>query len=208
MLQKVSLIIPYSKDRGFLQDAIASVENQNYDGEIEILLSHSPNNVSYNINRAIEQSSGEFIKYLCDDDMLTPNSISDSVRAIEGHDFIHGNAINFFPSGKRVQYFPPIKTPSLQDMIQHNQIHGGTLMYRRDLFDRVGLFDESLDCAEEYDFNMRCLQKGMKIGYCSKNLYLYRRHDEQKSLGKEVNQIIRREKINNIINKYKLCVNK
>lgn len=203
MLQKVTIIIPYSKDRGYLDKAIESIHAQNFDGEIEVLLSKSDRNVSYNLNRGIKQATGEYIKYLCDDDMLTPNSIADSVKAIQGYDFIHGNAINFFPSGKQIQYVPPKKNPSLQDMIEHNQIHGGTLMYRKDVFDRIGLFDESLDCAEEYDFNMRCLQNGMKLGYSPKNLYLYRRHENQKSLGKEVNQIIRREKINNIINKYK-----
>jgi glycosyltransferase involved in cell wall biosynthesis len=203
MLPKVTVIIPYSKDRGYLDQAVDSILAQNFDGHIEVLLSQSPGNVSYNINQAIKQATGEYIKYLCDDDMLTPNSIADSVNAIQGYDFIHGNAINFFPSGKKIQYVPPKKNPSLQDMIQHNQIHGGTLMYRKDVFDRIGLFDESLDCAEEYDFNMRCLQNGMTLGYSPRNLYLYRRHENQKSLGKEVNQIIRREKINNIINKYK-----
>lgn len=203
MLPKVTVIIPYSKDRGYLDQAVDSILAQNFDGHIEVLLSQSPGNVSYNINRAIKQATGEYIKYLCEDDMLTPNSIADSVNAIQGYDFIHGNAINFFPSGKKIQYVPPKKNPSLQDMIEHNQIHGGTLMYRKDVFDRIGLFDESLDCAEEYDFNMRCLQNGMTLGYSPRNLYLYRRHENQKSLGKEVNQIIRREKINNIINKYK-----
>ncbi|CAB4154134.1 WcaA Glycosyltransferases involved in cell wall biogenesis [uncultured Caudovirales phage] len=203
MLPKVTVIIPYSKDRGYLDQAVDSILAQNFDGHIEVLLSQSPGNVSYNINRAIKQATGEYIKYLCEDDMLTPNSIADSVNAIQGYDFIHGNAINFFPSGKKIQYVPPKKNPSLQDMIEHNQIHGGTLMYRKDVFDRIGLFDESLDCAEEYDFNMRCLQNGMTLGYSPRNLYLYRRHENQKSLGQEVNQIIRREKINNIINKYK-----
>lgn len=203
MLPKVTIIIPYSKDRGYLDQAIESIHEQNFDGEIEVLLSQSSGNVSYNLNRGIKQATGEYIKYLCDDDMLTPNSIADSVKSIQGYDFIHGNAINFFPSGKKIQYVPQKKNPSLQDMIEHNQIHGGTLMYRKDVFERIGLFDESLDCAEEYDFNMRCLQNGMTLGYSPRNLYLYRRHENQKSLGKEVNQIIRREKINNIINKYK-----
>jgi len=68
-------------------------------------------------------------------------------------------------------------------------------MYRRDVFDRIGLFDESLDCAEEYDFNLRCFKNKMKLGYTKAFLYYYRRHDNQKSLGKEVDQNIRKRKI-------------
>ena len=199
---KVSIIIPFHHDRGWLQDAIDSVHQQSYQGEIELILSESTESVGYNLNRGIEIASGEFVKYLCDDDMLTFNSIHDSVKAMKGFDFIHGNAINKHTLHEIFQR-PRIAKPTLKDMLSSNVIHGGTLMYRKDLFDKVGLFDEKLDCAEEYDFNMRCLSKGMKLGYCNATLYIYRRHDEQKSLGKKVNQIERAKRIEAIQNRFR-----
>ena len=93
--------------------------------------------------------------------------------------------------------------PKLSDMIFNNVIHGGTLMYKASVFDRVGLFDESLDCAEEYDFNMRCLSKNMRLGYCPKTLYIYRRHDAQKSLGKGIDQTVRTAKIEAIKDRFR-----
>lgn len=198
----VSIIIPYNKDRGFIDEAINSVKLQTYDGKIEVLLSESPNNVSYNINRAVEQCKGDYIKYLCDDDWLTPNSIKDSVDAIQGYDFIHGIANNVIRGSAQVQR-PRMKQPTLSDMLESNVIHGGTLMYKRDVFKRVGLFDETLVCAEEYDFNLRCLKLGMKLGYCDKVLYNYRRHDEQKSLGKGVDQVARALRIKAIQDKWR-----
>lgn len=198
----VSIIIPYSKDRGYLKQAIDSVYKQTYDGRIEILLSESPNNVSYNINVGVKQAKGDYIKYLCDDDFLTTNSIKDSVEAIQGFDFIHGVANNVFKTHTHVQY-PRLKRPTLNDMLESNVIHGGTLMYRREVFEKIGLFDESLTCAEEYDFNLRCLKFGMKLGYTDKILYNYRRHDEQKSLGKGVNQELRAFKIKAIQDKWR-----
>lgn len=194
MLPKVSIIIPYKEDRGWLNEAVESVKNQTYKGEIELIFSKSDNRVGYNINRGIEASSGEYIKYLCDDDWLTPNSIEDSVKAIGGFDFIHGDAYNVFGDRKSIQR-PRMVNPKMIDMLRSNVIHGGTLMYRRDIFDRIGLFDEDLDCAEEYDFNLRCFKHGMKLNYCPSFLYNYRRHDEQKSLGKGIDQNIRKRKI-------------
>ena len=42
MLQtKVSIILPYSKDRGYLDKAIESIHNQNFAGDIEIIHSKS-----------------------------------------------------------------------------------------------------------------------------------------------------------------------
>lgn len=204
MLPKVSIIIYYNKDRGWLNEAIESVKNQSYQGEIEIIESVSDKGASYNLNRGIERATGDYIKYLSEDDRLTPWSIEESVEAMEGNDFIHGSAINFFENGSKNYYTPDSSNPHILDMIARNRIHGGTLMYRRDVFDRVGLFDETLDCAEEYEFNLRCLDAGLKLGYCDSFLYEYRRHSEQKSLGNvsEEYQNIRKEKIKKIQDKY------
>jgi GT2 family glycosyltransferase len=68
-------------------------------------------------------------------------------------------------------------------LLVNNSIHGGTLLYDRVVFERYGLFNESLWTGEEYEFNLRILSKGAKIGYCNKMLYLYRRHVGQKSIG-------------------------
>lgn len=194
---KVSIIIPYKEDRGWLKHAITSVHNQTYKGEIELILSKSQHRVGYNLNRGIEKATGEYIKYLCDDDWLTPESIQRSVECMEGHDFIHGCAYNVF-KGISALHKPRMRQPTLSDMLRGNVIHGGTLMYRRDLFDRIGLFDEELECGEEYELNMRALKLGMKLGYCPYILYNYRRHEQQKSLGKNVNQYLRMQKMDEI----------
>lgn len=201
-LPKVSVIIPYNIDRGYLQQAIQSVKNQTYKGEIELIESQSDNCVSYNINQGVKIATGEFIKYLCEDDMLTSNSIEDSVKAIKGYDFIHGNAINLFPTHEIV-YKPKWTAPTIQEMLIGNYVHGGTLMYRKDVFDRIGGFDETLVCAEEYDFNMRAMSKGLTMGYCPHSLYIYRRHEDQKSLGKNVDQVARALKIQAIKDRFK-----
>jgi len=191
---KVTVIIPYSKDRGWLNEAVDSVEKQSYAGEIELILSQSDKSVGYNINRGIEKSTGEYIKYLCDDDRLTEWSIQLSVESIEGFDFIHGNSINFWDSGKKVAYIPSITNPTTPQMLDKNIIHGGTLMYRRDVFDRVGMFDESLDCAEEYEFNLRCLSKGLKLGYCPTFLIRIQKARNTKKPWKHIRRIPRSKK--------------
>ena len=201
MLQPlVSIIIPFSIDRGYLNEAIESVNNQTYTN-IELLIQNDNVNVSTNINNGIKRAKGEYIKYLCEDDYLTPNSIADSVKAIQGNDFIHGVSYNV--KGRLIEkQIPRIKNPSLNEMLLSNVIHGGTLMYHRSVFDKVGLFDESLTCAEEYDVNLRCLANGLKLGYTDAILYNYRRHSTQKSLGQGVNQEARKIKIQAIKDKF------
>jgi teichuronic acid biosynthesis glycosyltransferase TuaG len=198
----VSIIIPYVEDRGYLDEAINSIYSQTYGGKIEVILSQSKHRVGHNLNQGIKKAKGEFIKYLCDDDLLTRNSIEDSVNAMKGVDFIHGKAVEFNRYNQTRLFIPKIKYPTLEHMIKQNIIHGGSLMYRRDVFERFGLFDEKLTTGEEYDFNMKILSKGAKIGYCDQTLYLYRRHDEQKSLGVKSNQKKRQLIIDKIREKY------
>jgi len=209
-MEKVSIIIPFKEDRGYLKEAIKSVENQSY-SNIELILSQSNQGVSYNLNRGIEKATGDFVKYLCDDDRLPERSIEFSVAAFKEQGFqrvvhfIHGNAINFFPDGKTESWFPSVHEPNLFEMLRNNQIHGGTLMYKRSVFDRFGLFNECLWTGEEYEFNLRILSKGAVIGYCDEFLYEYRRHSGQKSLGNMARdyQTKRRIAIEDIKNMYR-----
>ena len=200
-MKKVSIIIPYNIDRGWLDEAIESVENQTYQN-IELILSKSDKGVSYNLNQGVKKATGDYIKYLCEDDKLTPRSIELSVEAMKDNDFIHGNSLTLHPNGALKLYPAPEKIPTLGQMIHANRIHGGTLMYRADVFERFGYFDETLWTGEEYDFNMKIMSKGAKLGYCNAELYIYRRHFQQKSLGKNANQMKRRKAIKQIRNRY------
>jgi len=182
-MTKVSVIIPFVKDRGYLQEALDSVEAQTFK-DYELILSQSENGVSYNINRGIERATGEFIKLLSDDDKLTPNSLQDLVAAMGDNDFIHAKAINFKGAIQNI-VGPEVKIPTLQILLSKNHIHAATLMYRRDCAERFGKWDESLWTGEEVDYNMMILSKGAKVGYCDSAVCWYRVHGEQKSTGRK-----------------------
>lgn len=171
----VSIIIPYKEDRGYLKAAMNSVPK-----DCQLILSQGPGNVSTNINNGIRRAKGTYIKYLNDDDMLTENCVRDSLVGLQNADFIHGNAYTLYPN-KMSLFKPSIHVPTLQDMVKRNPLHGGTVMYHRKIFDKIGLFDESLLTCEEYEFNMRALKAGFKIGYVDAFLCYYRQHDKQKT---------------------------
>lgn len=201
-LDLISVIIPFKEDRGYLNQAIESVNQQTY-SNIELILSQGEGGVSENLNEGIKKSKGKYIKYLCDDDWLPPMSIELSLKEIQkGFDFIHGNATNFFSGSDMILQRPRKENPSLQDMLENNVIHGGSLMYDRKIFEDIGLFDEALTTGEEYELNLRALYHGKRLGYIDKNLYFYRRWENQKSLGKGVDQKKRKQIIDGIKLRY------
>ncbi len=183
---KVGIIIPYSIDRGWLQDAKESVMNQTYDN-ITLILSKSDSSVGHNINQGaikLLEDGCDLIRYLCEDDELTLDSVERTVKHFQENpelDFVHGNA--FTLNDKSMTYYSaPIEEPTLQEMTQLNRLHGGTVTYRADIFKEFQ-FDEELWTGEEYDFNLMLLHNNKKLGKIPFPLYIYRRHDKQKSLG-------------------------
>jgi hypothetical protein len=195
---RVTVIIPYKEDRGWLQEAINSVPQ-----DVQLIVSQGNGNWPQNFNKVLDQAEGEFIKYLHDDDMLTVNCIEDSVNAIEeqGVDFIHGKALEIHTVDNSEHLFVPrIKNVKLTDLLKLNHIHSATTMYRRGIFEKLGGFDETLPDSEEYEFNLRCLHAGYKIGYCDSVLAQYRRHPKQQSVLLK-NQLMKTSKA--IANKYR-----
>ncbi len=174
----VTVIIPYNIDRGYLKQAIDSVPK-----DVQLILSQGDGNWPSNFNKVLGKVKGRFVKYLHEDDMLTENCIKDSVQALEEQkvDFIHGNAIELnVITNKTKLYRPIIKFPTTSDLMKRNMIHSATLMYRKELFDEMGGFNESLWVMEEFEYNLRLLSAGKKIGYCDSTLAIYRRHPLQK----------------------------
>jgi hypothetical protein len=199
--KNVSVIIPYNIDRGWLKEAVASVPL-----EVQLILSQGAGTWPANFNKALPQAEGLYIKYLHEDDMLTPNCIKDSVDAMQAQDvdIIHGKALQLSQkSGTSCIYKPGITHPTLENMLAKNIIHSATLMYRREVFEKVGVLNESVQVKgfEEYEFNLRCLRNGLKIGYCDSVLAIYRRHRLQQI--RTVNRNDRLRYRRELINHYK-----
>jgi glycosyltransferase involved in cell wall biosynthesis len=205
-MKKVSIIIPYRDDRGWLDKAIQSVDNQTHPN-VELIISQGRCGVSKNLNKGIKQATGDYIKYLCDDDLLDSRCIENSLKGFKkGVDFIHGNAKSFQHLVSNGNIYRPIKKNlRLDHLLKHNYIHGGTLMYKAEVFDKVGLFNETLWTGEEYEFNLRALSMGMRINYVDELLYYYRLHPRQKSIGTTdaSYQALRKEQIETIKSWYK-----
>ncbi len=214
-LPKVTIIIGHNNNPSrvdFFKKAKESVYNQNYSGEIELIDVGTDNSIAVNLNKGLARATGEYVKYLSDDDELTYNCVSDCVTALNnGADFIHGNAITLRGSMVSRQC-PPIQFHEMttEQMNKHhsNPIHGGTTMFRLSDLKSIALpngdiFDTSLDCAEEMDVYYRLWKVGKKLSYVNSDLYIYRRHDGQKSLGKDVDQSERFKRIQAIKDRYR-----
>jgi glycosyltransferase involved in cell wall biosynthesis len=195
-MNKVSIIIPYNKDRGFLSEAIESATGQG-----EIILSKSDGSVGRNVNYGISLVKTPYFCILAEDDILPPDAIKNRLDAIGSFDWIHSQGEAFTPDGHVHGFNWHNPNPTLKGMLRFNQIIGSTTLYRTDL-GRLFPWDESLITAEEYDFHLRLMYQGINPGYTDKITFRYRRHTEQKSLGVNADQKKRQEVVELIRKRY------
>ena len=203
---KVSVIIFYNKDRGYLSDAIESAENQTMQrDDYEIILQYADLSSAKNFNEGVRRAKGKYIKGLAEDDLFTSNSLNDLYNAAELNqlDVVVSNAINFYPDGKEVFCISTIPK-TVSHLSEANSIHGGSVLHSRKALIDVGLMDESLNYGEEYDLNLKLAQAGYKFGYLDKITFRYRCWDEMKSMQVKVSSgkdfIMRKREIRNRIN--------
>ncbi len=176
----ISIIIPYVKDRGYLNEALISVWSQF--GSWEVIHARGNHTQGANINRGLKKAKGDYIKILHDDDMLPSNSLEDLFRAIHGNGWACGDAQTF---GDKV-FCPNPQiykgcVPELDKMIIENQVYGGTTLYRKDMLVKAGGYNEDLWTGEEYDLHLRLLHLGYKCTYTPKVVHRYRLHEFNKS---------------------------
>ncbi len=183
---KISVIIPTFNRKHTLQRAIDSVLAQTFkpyeiiivddgskDGTKEWLLQnypsvqyiHQPNNgVSSARNKGIQISQGSWIALLDSDDEWMPEKLEYQSRFLEMNrdsSFCHTNEI-WIRNGVRVNQMKKHKKYG-GDIFKHCldicRISPSSSIIKKDVFEEVGAFDESLTVCEDYDLWLRVTAK-------------------------------------------------
>jgi len=121
-------------------------------------------------NLGIRESKSDLLMFLDADDLLGPDAFQSSVEALLGRSdagFAQGYVQNFTvrADGSMNIFTRP-----------YRYINIGSGVWRRGVFERLGLFDESLRYCEDLDFFMRCWERDIAKELIDKLILLYRRH--------------------------------
>jgi GT2 family glycosyltransferase len=121
-------------------------------------------------NAGIRASESDLLVFLDSDDLLVPSALHSSVEALlraPDAGFAQGCMLNFtvLPDGTKNFFTKPYRFINL-----------GSWLWRRSVFQTVGLFDESLRYCEDLDLFMRCWESNIgRVLVDCVNLH-YRRH--------------------------------
>lgn len=182
----ISVIIPTFNRKETLKRAIQSVVMQSYtpyeiividdgsdDGTKEWIKDNHANvkyiyqmnsGVSSARNKGIKFARGDWIALLDSDDEWLPSKLKDQANEIElnpAAKFLHTNEI-WIRNGVRVNQMKKHKKYGgyiFEKCLDMCRISPSSVLIKKDIFDEIGMFDETLKVCEDYDLWLRFASK-------------------------------------------------
>ena len=200
----VTVIVPVFNGARFLKDAVASIVAQNYPAlEIIIVDDGSADDIQAAVdalpvdvrffrqmnagpsaarNRGLRDASGDLVAFLDVDDQWTEGSLAVLVNEMQqtpDADVVLGKAqmARITPTGGTEPYDPEGEV---------FPYYIGSALYRRQAFERIGPFDETLRFGEDTDWFQRLSEGGAPANRLDRTTLVVRRHGGNMTEGKSV----------------------
>lgn len=116
----------------------------------------------------------EFITFLDSDDVMAPDRFTTDLQILLDDPEVgitYGDMLITFEIDRDT-----LSVPADAKQITLTGIHLACSLYRRSLIDRIGMFDEALEMAEDTDFIFRTFEIGVKFRQTSTVCHYYLRH--------------------------------
>lgn len=205
---KISIIIPSYNQRCFIEKTIKSVLDQKYidveiividggsrDGTVEILkkygdkikwISEKDNGQTEAINKGMRMAIGEIMAYLNSDDTYETDTLNVVSKYFEENPtamIIHGKGRHIDENDKYINDYPTEKVD--KNILKTKcPICQPTVFWRRELWEKIGDFDEKLNYAMDYQYWLRVAEK-YNFDFVDEYLANTRLHEETKTLSQK-----------------------
>ncbi|MCF7914643.1 MAG: glycosyltransferase [Spirochaetaceae bacterium] len=226
----VSICIPTYNGEDYIEQALDSAINQTYknieivisddessDNTLKIvnviknsttipfkIVSHNPISIGSNWNNSIKEASGEYIKFLFQDDVLQSRCIEKMVSLAERDNSIglvfckrsfifkedkysewinkYSHVHEYWIELKQVQPGRVLLgDPQFLQQPRNKVGEPSSVLFRKSVVDAVGDFKTSMRQALDYEWYYRVFKK-YKVGFVDEYLSFFRLHDEQTTI--------------------------
>lgn len=198
---QVSIIIPVYNGEKYIKECVESALAQTYDSYEVIVIDDGSTDKTLDIlcgidfitvlikpnggtasalNTGIRNAKGKWIKWLSADDVLYPDALRTMMESVNDDHTIYYTNYHIIDSDSNIigQFVEPNRdTNQLWDLFFGN---GSSSLIHRNVFEKCGLYDESLTHSEDYEFWLRVTQVyGVRMKLLPFFSLKYRRHPDQ-----------------------------
>ena len=205
----VSVVIPVFNGERFLRDAVHSVLAQKY-SSVEIII---VDDGSTDGTATVARGFPEPVRYLHQTNKGPAAARNRGIEHAQGSLIAFADADDLWPAAKLELQLPCLlKDPTTEIVMGRIQqvllsvtvtgqtqadefggpvfaVNLGSAVIRKSVFERVGLFDETMRYSEDVDWFMRAREAGAAITTIEDVTLFYRQHDENMTRGKSPSEL-------------------
>ena len=200
----VSVVIPVFNGERFLREAVESVLAQKY-SPLEIIM---VDDGSTDGTADVARSLPETVRYLHQTNQGPAAARNRGIERAQGSLIAFADADDLWPEDKLALQLPYLmRDPAAEVVMGLIQqvllsetgaenfaepafsVNLGSAIIRKSVFERVGLFDETMRYSEDVDWFMRAREGGAAIVTIDAVTLLYRQHDQNMTRGKSTSEL-------------------
>lgn len=149
------------------------------DSRIRVLHNKTNRKLPGTLNVGFDDARGRYLTWTSDDNIAKDNWLETLEKYLDTHpdtDLVSANMDMIDETGRVYDIFRRDNTDKIRELAYKCNI-GAAFMYRREIADKIGRYDESMFCAEDYDYWVRIALAG-RIDYIADNIYQYRENPQ------------------------------
>jgi len=157
------------------------------------LIEHAYEPIIATRNGLLHEARGEYFTFLDSDDIYLPGKVAEEVGFLEknpGCAVVHCDLHCFYDGepGKFYKYRVSFDYKDVfRELLDRMFIPNTAVMFRREIYDKLGGYNESLGLVEDWEYFLRIAHSGYKIVFLNKDLVLYRlRWDSHTNFARQV----------------------
>lgn len=203
---KISIITPSYNQAEFIEDTILSVINQGYDNyeyiivdggskdhtvdiikkyesKIHYWVSEKDSGQTDAINKGMKRATGDIVCWINSDDVLLPGTlqlVADYFNTHKDVEFLNGLSIEIDRKGYITKLIHILQKRWYAQRGVFNVCQQG-MFWKRSLFDKVGLLDETFHACMDWEFIIRLYENNIKMAQIDKPLGAVRIYGETKT---------------------------
>lgn len=143
---------------------------KNYESKIDYWISEPDGGIYFAMNKGIGLAKGSIIGILNADDYYYPDAVKQVVEADKKAKagVYHGDLVLLEASGeKRCK-------PDINLMDEKPAIFHPTCFVKKEVYEKIGLFDTQFRISSDYELLLRCIRKGVAFKYIPEALTAFR----------------------------------
>jgi glycosyltransferase involved in cell wall biosynthesis len=197
----VSVVIPVFNGERFLREAVQSVLDQRYPPLEIIIVDDGSTDGTATVARDLPKT----VRYLHQTNQGPAAARNRGIEHAKGGLIAFADADDLWPPAKLELQLPYLfKDPAveivmgrIQQVLSSDEEFGepafsvnlGCAVMRKSVFDRVGLFDETMRYSEDVDWFMRARESGAAIMTIDAVTLFYRQHEQNMTRGKSTSEL-------------------